>query len=171
MGKCFIGFSHSMNVFLLLNRCSSVVGCVHQFHGQFLSHGLAAAAAGILSNPTDGQSLSSVRSHLDWYLVVCTTDSTWSRSNAFFKEGETIRVEKIPGEVGAPDREKSVVPLFCMSPIVSISARNAMRYSKLSPIASNLGRSGPAVVFGSFEGERRSPCRFSVSRNSSMPTG
>src|SRR5580765_4521252 len=71
--KRFVCFGHAMNVFLLLDRSTTSVGCVDQLIGQLVHHGLAGTFPRILQNPANRQRLAAERIHFHWNLIVRAT--------------------------------------------------------------------------------------------------
>ena len=54
MGESLVGFSHLVGFFALANRASGLIGCIHQFAGELLSHAPAVAGAGEAHQPAQG---------------------------------------------------------------------------------------------------------------------
>ena len=75
MREGLVGFSHLVHVFTALDRSATLVGGVNQLVREALTHGLAGTTAGELNDPTDRESLTALRTNLNRYLVVGTTEA------------------------------------------------------------------------------------------------
>src|ERR1700753_4252763 len=75
VGKSLVGFGHSMNVVLFLNRATPEVGRVVQFVRQLLRHALLRTGTGVNQDPADRQAGAPVIGHLDRHLIVRAADA------------------------------------------------------------------------------------------------
>ncbi|MNB87507.1 hypothetical protein D3C75_345070 [compost metagenome] len=73
--ESLVGFSHTVNVFTLLNCSTFTFGSVQQFASQTQSHRLLAALAGEVYQPAHCQSVTTGRTNLDRNLVSSTTNA------------------------------------------------------------------------------------------------
>ncbi|MNF50161.1 hypothetical protein D3C84_314510 [compost metagenome] len=72
MREGLVGFSHAVHVFTLLNCCTLAFSGIHQLASQAQSHGLLAALAGEIYQPTHGKSITAGRTNFDRNLVSST---------------------------------------------------------------------------------------------------
>ena len=70
--ESLVGFSHTVNVFTLLDRSTFAFSSIQQLTSQTQSHGLLAALAGVVYEPAHCQSVTTRRTNFDRNLVGST---------------------------------------------------------------------------------------------------
>src|SRR5690606_19224758 len=86
MRECAVSICHAVRVFTLLHSSSAVIGCIKKFAGKALDHRLLIAATSGSNQPTDRESLATLRTDINRNLVSCTTNT----ARAHFKVRSNI---------------------------------------------------------------------------------
>src|SRR5512137_2917095 len=74
MGEGLIGFSHFMSIFLLFNRCSSIIVRIQDLAGKALEHCLLRPSPGVVNQPAYAEGLPSLRPDFNRDLVGSASD-------------------------------------------------------------------------------------------------
>ena len=75
MSESLVSFCHLVSILTLLHGVAGVVGSIHDFSSQTLSHGLLTTAAAVGSQPAQAQGLTASRADFQGDLVVSTADA------------------------------------------------------------------------------------------------
>src|ERR1039458_71854 len=100
MRKCLVGFSHAMNVFLLLHRGTAAIGRIEQLVRKLVDHSLFATSTAIGDQPADSKRGATLGIHFDRNLIVGSADT----ARLDFKQGLAVLnslLEELEGFVAA----------------------------------------------------------------------
>ena len=75
MSESLVSLCHLVSILTLLHGVAGVVGSIHDFSSQTLSHGLLTTAAAVGSQPAQAQGLTASRADFQGNLVVSTADA------------------------------------------------------------------------------------------------
>src|ERR1700734_1198098 len=70
MSEGLVSLRHAVHVLLLFHSSAAAVRSIHDFSGELVGHGLAAAGARIKNQPMNRERLPAKWIHFHWYLVI-----------------------------------------------------------------------------------------------------
>src|SRR5580698_4822835 len=70
-----VGLGHTVNIFLLLHRGATAVGCIEELSGQLLDHALFPASAAVGHEPADGERGAALGENFNRNLIVRSADA------------------------------------------------------------------------------------------------